>query len=113
MEKQAAGFLIGIVGLFFAAYPQDSICTYLWRDCDLDTCFNRTQLVEGQALRVPENVVRISREGLRLCLDAVELDEPVDIILSWIFPEAWFRAARIRKAIYVIMRLPRTIQIHY
>ncbi|MBD3345062.1 MAG: hypothetical protein GF401_08375 [Chitinivibrionales bacterium] len=80
MMKNAAKILLWGFAVSLCTLGQDSICTYLWKDCDLDTCFNRTQLVDGQPLRVPENVTRISRDGLRLCLDAVALDAPVDLI---------------------------------
>ncbi|MBD3422077.1 MAG: VWA domain-containing protein [Chitinivibrionales bacterium] len=76
--------ITGIVLFSNGINAQDSICTYLWNACDVDTCINKSNIIQesgsGVPIKVPQNATKIAKDGLNLCLDVIELDQPLDVV---------------------------------
>jgi hypothetical protein len=75
---------IGAMGLLLpGSYAQqDSICEYQWdkwENCNAQVCVEGSS-VQGKPVTVAGNVTRIAKNGLSLCLDALQLSGAADVI---------------------------------
>ena len=68
--KFALRSAVGVLALCSFTFGQDSLCSFEWNlntDCNADVpCVEDT--IDGATITVPDNVSRIARTGLELCL---------------------------------------------
>lgn len=75
---------LGTINAQIDTLYEDSLCSYTWNS-DLNECPDILDCIipdkwDGKSVGVPANITHISKEGLKICLDDLELTAPADII---------------------------------
>ncbi|MBD3320101.1 MAG: VWA domain-containing protein, partial [Chitinivibrionales bacterium] len=57
----------------------DSLCEYVWDNCEHAICLDSTTM-SGEIIQIPEDVTRISTDGLSLCLEDITTQAATDLV---------------------------------